>query len=130
MLNKETLTSMLQGFLKTLSLRLELAKIDIVERGSVILTALICGLLALLVGFLVLIFLSIGCAILLGKLIGYGWAFLIVAAFWLLLLVAVIIGRKSLFLGPLIKALYPSIDQPAASADEPSSVPFNPSGNE
>ncbi|MBR1889838.1 MAG: phage holin family protein [Alloprevotella sp.] len=107
MLSKESVTSLSKSLLKTLNLRLELAKIDLVDKGSLLLTGLICALLAFLFGFIVIIFISIGCAFLLAKVIGYGGAFLVVGGCWLLLLAILIVLRNRIFLGPIIRALYP-----------------------
>lgn len=112
-INKEAILSFWKSIQKTLGLYLDVAKIDIADKTAQILTLLICALVGLLLGFMVVIFLSIGCAFLLAKVIGYGWAFLVVGLFWMLLLGGIIMLRRRMLLYPLLKTLYP-FDKPNA----------------
>lgn len=77
--------------------RLDLLKMDVMERGVVTAGSLTFIILLALFGTFFLILLNIGLAVLVGQWVGnYGYGFLIVAGFYLLLLIGVFIFGKNI----------------------------------
>ncbi len=87
-------TEVLRGYIQT---NLELAKLEIVERGSVIGTALFSGVVIAVFGLLALLLLSIGAAFLIGQAFENDFVgFALVSGFYLLLALVLLLLRKQL----------------------------------
>ncbi|MBI1191643.1 MAG: hypothetical protein GC205_00520 [Bacteroidetes bacterium] len=85
-------TEVLRGYIQT---NLELAKLEIVERGSVIGTAIFSGVVIAVFGLLALALLSIGASFYFGQLFGDIFAgFALVSGFYLLLAGVLFLFRK------------------------------------
>lgn len=95
----EGLTENLKSYIKT---SLELIKLEVTERSSVILASLIGNLLVGVIGIFFVLFFSIGAGFFLSALLNnYYLGFAIIAGFYLLLALILILGKKKLVERPL-----------------------------
>ena len=95
----EGLTENLKSYINT---SLELIKLEVAERSSVIVAGLIGNLLVGVIGVLFVLFFSIGAGFLLSALLhNYYLGFAIIAGFYLLLALILILGKKKLVERPL-----------------------------
>lgn len=83
--------------------RIEIIRIDFIEKSSEIISKIITGVIIGLFSLFIFIFLSIGLALYLGKLLDdTATGFFIVAGIYALLVVLLAVGRKFFFETPLI----------------------------
>lgn len=83
--------------------RLELFRIDFIEKSSAVISTLITGLIISVFSLFILIFSSIGLALFLGTLVSStSGGFFIVAGIFLLIVIILALGRKVFFETPLI----------------------------
>lgn len=95
----EELTTSLKRYVNT---SFELIKLEATERSSVIGAGLVSGLLVALAGLLFVLFISLGLSFYLSYLLDSSYAgFMIIAGFYLLLAIILIIGRKKLVEKPI-----------------------------
>lgn len=83
-----------------LTLQLDYARLSATEKFTVLLSTIALYSLIVILGMITLLFVSIGIGHLLASTIAPHLAYLIVAAFYLLLLLAIIIFRKELIFNP------------------------------
>lgn len=80
----------------------ELLKLKAVDKGSGIASSFVSGLVIGIVCFVVLIMLSIGASIWLGTMLGNLYlGFFVIAGFYLLILLILLLGRHSLLIKPV-----------------------------
>jgi len=97
--NIEDLTNCLTTVVKT---NYELLKLEAIERTSVIGSALISNLFILLVSFLFILTLSLGAGYYISNLFEDNYSgFAIVSAFYLLIAIILVLGRKALIENPV-----------------------------
>lgn len=89
-----------------LSTSIQLLKLEAVERSAVLASGLFSRLLILLAALITLIFLSIGASLYLAQCLGrYDLGFGIVGAFYLLLTLILLLGRKKIAETPMLNAI-------------------------
>lgn len=88
-----------------LSLRLEYAKLTAADKLTVVITLLCLGLIAVLLGTVVLFFVSLAVVQFIAPYTGLGWAYMIMAGSVALLLIALVMLRKPLLINPLSRFL-------------------------
>lgn len=90
----DKLISTLTGYIET---RIELLKIDIKEGLTVVITKLVLGAILVLLGFFVLLFVFLGISSVLNvALNSHYWGYLIVAAFFTIVLLIVLASREKI----------------------------------
>jgi hypothetical protein len=83
-----------------------LAKLNIAEKISKILSALIAFLLGFFILFLFIVFLSLAAAHAIGNAVGHSWlGFLIVSAFYLLAAIILLSAKEKIFRIPIMNAV-------------------------
>ncbi len=85
------------------SLRLELLKLTAAEKLTMILGLLAMGLVCVLLGSVLLFFVSLSIVQFIAPYVGFGWAYLIMALLMLVVIVVVLLLRRSLILNPLAR---------------------------
>lgn len=93
-------TSLYQTAIRYLQLELDYARLTAAEKLSVLLSTIALYSLIVILGVVTLLFISIGVGHLLASTIAPHMAYLIVSAFYLLLLVLLVIFRKELIFNP------------------------------
>lgn len=101
--NIETIGQLVEAIKHYLSLQGRYAKLDIMTKMVRLLTVATMGFVLSVLLMLALIYLSFGAAYALAPLVGYGWAFSMVAAAYLLLLLLCICFRKKWIERPLVR---------------------------
>jgi hypothetical protein len=95
----EDLTKNINSYVKT---NLNLIKYQVTERTCVIGSKIIANLILLLVTVLLILFISLGASIYLSNYFGYNYlGFIIVAGFYFLLVLILLIGKGSLIERPV-----------------------------
>ena len=91
-----------QSIKQYIGTNIELIQLEVINRFSVIGASLISIILIGIIGILFVLFISIGAGFYLSYLLGnYYFGFAIIAGFYLLLFLILIIGKKKLFEKPL-----------------------------
>ncbi|MCM1110895.1 MAG: hypothetical protein NC336_06805 [Clostridium sp.] len=86
-----------------LSLKGEDLKLMVSEKTTVLLSTLIVCIVLTVLGAATLLFLTFALAHWIGETLGLPWAYLIIAGFYILLLVLIVILRKPLIIDPVSK---------------------------
>ncbi len=103
--NVETIGQLVEEIKRYLNQQTEFVKLDIIEKVVRLITALtLVSIIAIVIMF-VLIFASFALAHALGSLIGLGWAYLIVAAVYILALILLVVYRHRWIERPMVKFL-------------------------
>lgn len=103
--NIETIGQLVEVLRHYVGLQTEYVKLDVIDKTVRLITILVIGAATSLVMLLMLIYLSFAAAYAMAPSLGYPWAFCIVAAFYLLVLVIFYLFRKPLIERPLVKFL-------------------------
>lgn len=100
---QQPLSTMLDNLRRYITLNIDYARLTAAEKTSVLLSSIAFYSILTLIGTLMLVFLSFGVGHLLAKTIAPIWAFMYVAAFYALLIVALILMRRKLFIDPITR---------------------------
>ena len=103
--NIETIGQLVEVLRHYVGLQTEYVKLDVIDKTVRLITILVIGAATSLVMMLALIYLSFATACAMAPSIGYPWAFCIVAAFYLIVLVILYLFRKPIIERPLVKFL-------------------------
>jgi uncharacterized membrane protein len=103
--NIETIGQLVEVLRHYVGLQTEYVKLDVIDKTVRLITILVIGAATSLVMMLALIYLSFAAACAMAPSIGYPWAFCIVAAFYLIVLVILYLFRKPIIERPLVKFL-------------------------
>lgn len=83
--------------------RLEMLKLDVAEKSSLVISSVITTIVLVVLGLLTLLFASITLGLFLGSwLDSYGWGFAIVTGIYILVLLAVYFLRRRLVTNPVV----------------------------
>lgn len=85
------------------TLKYEYTKLTVAEKSTILLSMVALGFLAMLIGIIVVFFLSLGLSHWIAESIGYVWSSLIIAGAYLLVLLLLIAFRKQLLINPISK---------------------------
>lgn len=88
-----------------LKLRLEYGKLTLTEKLTILLSSLALGLVCVFLGVIAIFFLSMSVVDWIAAYVGSTWAPLIMCAFYLLLIGALIALRKPLIINPMARLL-------------------------
>ena len=103
--NIETISQLVDVLKHYIGLQSEYVKLDVIEKVVRLITALIMATVVFLIILIIFIYLSFAAAYAMVPSLGYPAAFCIVAGFYLLVLLVVMIKRKSWIEKPLVKFL-------------------------
>ncbi|MBQ8656323.1 MAG: phage holin family protein [Prevotella sp.] len=103
--NVENLGQLFSELKRYLTLQREFVLLDAIDKSVRIIAALILGGITFVLVLLVLFYLSFAVVHWLEPLVGVAWAFAIIAAAFLLLLVCIVLLRRPLIERPLVKFL-------------------------
>lgn len=103
--NIESLAQLIEVLKHYVGLQAEYVKLDVIEKTVRLLTAIALLVAFCALGFLAVIPLSIAVACWLAPVVGMGWAFVIVAAFYVLLMMVLACFRHRLIERPLVRFL-------------------------
>lgn len=103
--NVESITQMVESVKQYVGLQGEYLKLDVIEKVVRLVTALTLTIVLLLLSIAFLFYLSFACVYWLEPMTGTALAFFLVALFFLALLIAVFINRKSWIERPLVRFL-------------------------
>jgi len=101
--NVETIAQLIDSLKNWAGVKAEYLKIDAADKGVRILAALIFIMLFLFFMFSISILLSIAIAMAISQFTGMAWAFVIMAVFYLILFLMLVIFRKQWVVNPLVK---------------------------
>lgn len=101
--NPSPVRQLIDSLRRYVTLNIDYARLTAAEKTSVLLAGVAFYAVMVILATLVLIFVSIGVGHLLAATIAPVWAFVFVAAFYVLLLVVVIIFRRQLFVNPIAR---------------------------
>lgn len=101
--NPSPVRQLIDSLRRYVTLNIDYARLTAAEKTSVLLAGIAFYAVMVILATLVLIFVSIGVGHLLAATIAPVWAFVFVAAFYVLLLVVVIIFRRQLFVNPIAR---------------------------
>lgn len=108
--NVDAIAKLIDSLKNWASLKAEYLKIDAADKGVRILSALIFIMLFLFFMFSISILVAIAIAIGLSSLIGMAWSFLLLAVFYLIIFLLLVIFRKRWVVNPLVKFFSLMID--------------------
>lgn len=100
---KSTYENLWESLKKFLQLKGEDLKLALCETATVLISTLVVTLAIIMLGTAVLLFLSYAVAQWIGASIGMDWAYFIVAGFYLLIIILVVLLRKPLILDPVAR---------------------------
>ncbi len=103
--NVESLTRLIEVLKNYIGLQKEFLKLNVIEKVVRIITALALTFVFVVLGIGVLFYLSFAFIFWIAPTIGTGWAFFLMAAFFLALLILVFTFRKSWIERPLVRFL-------------------------
>jgi hypothetical protein len=103
--NIDTIADLISEIRHYIGLQTEYTKLGVVEKSTILLTVLIVGGVATLIGVVVLFFLSFAAVSYLSQFIGMTWSYALAALFHIILLVLVITYRKAWIERPLARFL-------------------------
>lgn len=103
--NIETIAQLVEATKQYIGVRTEYVKLDIIEKVVRLVTLAAITIIALLLVLLMLIYLSFAAAYALSHVTGTVWAFVIVAGFYLLLLILFVYNRRNWIEKPLVRFL-------------------------
>ena len=103
--NIETIGQLVEVLRHYVGLQTEYVKLDVIDKTVRIVTALVLAIVVFVLALLVLFYLSFATVHWIEPFVGTGWAFAIVSAFFLLLLLLTVLLRKPLIEKPLVKFL-------------------------
>ena len=103
--NIETIGQLVEVLKHYIGLQSEFVKLDVIDKVVRLITALIMAAVLFLLVIITMIYFSFAVAYALAPLIGSGWAFCIVAVFYLLILILFILFRKRWVERPLVRFL-------------------------
>ena len=103
--NIESIGQLISELKEYYLLQKEFVQLDVIDKVVRITTAIIMAIVIFILTLLVLFYLSFATVHWMEPYVGTGWAFAIVSAFFLLVLVVVILLRKPLIERPLVKFL-------------------------
>lgn len=98
---KESIQTLWQRLKELVTLKLEYTKITLAEKMTIILAMVALGLIAIMIGMIVVFFLSVALSHWLAESMGLVWSSLIVAAIYLVFLLVLVALRKQLFINPV-----------------------------
>ncbi len=101
--DRQPLNGMLENLRRYITLNIDYARLTAAEKVSVLLSTVTFYAVMMLMGTLALIFLSLGIGHLLSQTIAPIWSYLIVTAFYIILLVVLFIFRRKLFVDPITR---------------------------
>lgn len=101
--SRQTLGSVFDSIKRLLTLNIEYARMTAAEKTSLLLSAVAFYSVMLIMGSLVLFFLSFGVGHLLAVTVAHVAAYLYVAAFYVALLVVLVVFRRKLFVDPVTR---------------------------
>ena len=116
--NVESIGQLINELKEYFLLQKEFVQLDIIDKVVRITTALIVGIVVFILSLLVLFYLSFAVVHWLEPLVGTAWAFAIISAFFLLLLVLAFVG-SAISAMPLTKLRPYALDRSAATAIHP-----------
>ena len=103
--NVESIGQLINELKEYYLLQKEFVQLDIIDKVVRIVAALVLGIIVFILTLLVLFYLSFATVHWIEPVVGTGWAFAIVSAFFLLVLVTAVLLRKPLIERPLVKFL-------------------------
>ena len=103
--NVESIGQLINELKEYFLLQKEFVQLDIIDKVVRIVAVLVLGIVVFILTLLVLFYLSFAVVHWLEPLVGTAWAFAIISAFFLLLLVLAFVLRKPLIEKPLVKFL-------------------------
>ena len=103
--NVETIAQLIEVLKGYIGLQKEYLKLNVIEKFVRLFTALTLAIVLVILGIAVLFYLSFATVHWIEPVVGTGWAFAIVSAFFLLVLVTAVLLRKPLIERPLVKFL-------------------------
>lgn len=103
--NIETIGQLVQLVKHYIGLQKEYVKLDIIEKTVRLITAMFMFVIALVIVFAVLTYASFAALFAMASTLGYPWAFGIIAAFYLVVLVLFLIFRHKCIERPLVRFL-------------------------
>jgi len=103
---------------RLLRLQCDVARLALAERLTRLISIIALFLIGLILGICVLAFLTLGIGRILSSHIADYWSFLIMAGFYLLLIVAIVAFRKPLLVNPLSRFLTSLIVSPPKTSDK------------
>lgn len=103
--NIETIAQLVENAKHYLGVQSEYVKLDIIEKVVRLVTLAVITLVVFLLILLMLIYLSFAVAYGLSSSLGMVWSFVIVAGFYLLLLILLVINRRKWIEKPLVRFL-------------------------
>lgn len=86
---------------KYFGLQLEYAKLTAAEKLTLLIGALATGIIVVMLLMVMMLFLSLWVSVVLAHSIGAGWAYALMAAFYLLMIVLLTVFRKPLIFNPI-----------------------------
>lgn len=118
------------GLIDTVSryvkLLLEDTRLNVAEKLTRLLSAVALCALLVIISTVMLVFISLGVSMLLAQTLGALWAFLIVAAFYAVLLAVIYFGRRTLFEDPIARFISRLIvlppEKPEKNDDKPATL--------
>ena len=106
MVSTETFKTIIDQSKDYLDTRIEIARLKMVDRSAEVVSSVVVRILMVIIALVSLIFLSIGFAILIGKLLGsYEYGFLSVGGFYAILFIIVYIQRGKWLKTPIVNSL-------------------------
>ncbi|MBR2101289.1 MAG: phage holin family protein [Prevotella sp.] len=103
--NIETIGQLVELFKHYIGLQNEYLRLDVIEKVVRLITSLIIAAVTLLLILIIFIYLSFAAAYALAPLVGHSVAFLIVAAFYIIVFLLFLAFRKSWVEKPLVRFL-------------------------
>ena len=103
--NVESVAQLIEAFKHYIGLQSEYVKLDVIEKVVRLITVITVVAVFLLILLIMLIYLSFAAAFALANVTGTAWAFCIVGAVYLLLLILFLSFRKRLIEKPLVRFL-------------------------
>lgn len=104
--NNSNLSEIISDFIEYVKLKYDFAKLDVVDKLSVLISTVFIFLIMLLLGLAGLLYLSAACAILLGELFGsYVLALLTIGGVFAILCLVVYLFRMSLVVNPVVRLM-------------------------
>lgn len=100
---RQPLSTLIEKLQRYITLNIDYARLTAAEKTSVLLSSIAFYAVLTIVAALFLIFLSFGIGHLLAKTIAPIWAFMFVAAFYVVVFVLVVVFRRKLFINPVTR---------------------------
>lgn len=101
--DKQSLTAMFENLRRLITLNIDYARLTAAEKTTLLLSGIAFYAVLLIIGSMVLLFLSFGIGHMLAETVAPIAAFLYVAAFYVVLFVVIFFLRRKLFIDPITR---------------------------